>query len=190
MTSTKHPSVPPKFAFEQSRDGEKVILDVRTGVEFSEKHLVNSKHLPLDQLKDCWSQLDPSKHHYLLCLSGKRATKAAEILAENGFENLSIIDGGIDAWERSGLPVERPERKVLPLIRQVQLAIGSLALTGSLLALFVSPLFAILPAILGAGLTLAGSTGWCGLALLLSKMPWNQSSTFFGASCSTEPLNS
>ena len=183
MTATKHPSVPPKSAFEQCRDGERVILDVRTGVEFSERYLINSKHLPLDQLKDSWSQLDPSKHHYLLCLSGRRAGKAAEILAANGFENLSIVDGGIDAWERSGLPVERPERKVLPLMRQVQLAIGVLALTGSLLAIFYNPLFAILPAILGAGLTLAGSTGWCGLALLLAKMPWNRGSGSCGASC-------
>ena len=190
MSTIKPSSVPPKSAFEECRNGERVILDVRTGVEFSEKHLANSKHLPLDQLKDSLGQLDSSKHHYLLCLSGKRAAKAAEILAQNGFENLSIVDGGIDAWERSGLPVERPARKVLPLMRQVQLVIGLLALTGSLLAIFINPLFAILPAFLGAGLTLAGSTGWCGLALLLSKMPWNQSSACCGASCSNEALNS
>jgi hypothetical protein len=34
--------------------------------------------------------------------------------------------------------------------------------------------FALIPAFLGAGLTMAGSTGWCGLAILLSKMPWNK----------------
>jgi hypothetical protein len=34
--------------------------------------------------------------------------------------------------------------------------------------------FALIPAFLGAGLTMAGSTGWCGLAILLSKMPWNR----------------
>ncbi len=62
-------------------------------------------------------------------------------------------------------------------MRQVQLAIGVLAFTGSLLAIFVNPLFAILPAFLGAGLILAGSTGWCGLAILLSKMPWNRCET-------------
>ena len=59
-------------------------------------------------------------------------------------------------------------------MRQVQLVIGVLALTGSVLALTVDKNFAIVPAILGAGLTLAGSTGWCGLAILLSKMPWNK----------------
>ncbi|MFC7339275.1 rhodanese-like domain-containing protein [Haloferula chungangensis] len=187
MSTSQTPCIPPQAAFEQCREGKKVILDVRTEVEFAEKHLANSKHLPLDRLEGSLNQLDPSKHHYLLCLGGKRAAKAAEILSQNGFENLTIIDGGIDAWERGGLPVEHSARKVLPLMRQVQLVIGVLALTGSLLAIFINPLFAILPAFLGAGLTLAGSTGWCGLALLLARMPWNRSITPCGASCSTEP---
>jgi len=38
----------------------------------------------------------------------------------------------------------------------------------------VNPLFALIPAFTGLGLTLAGATGWCGLALLLGKMPWNR----------------
>jgi hypothetical protein len=59
-------------------------------------------------------------------------------------------------------------------MRQVQLIIGLLALTGSILAMTVHANFALIPAFLGCGLTLAGSTGWCGLAILLSKMPWNK----------------
>ena len=187
MSNTERQQVTPQTAFEQCRDGQKVMLDVRTDVEFAEKHLEDSRHIPLDRLKDSISQLDPSKHHFLLCLGGKRAAKAGEILAECGFENLSVIDGGIDNWERCGLPITRPERRVLPLMRQVQLVIGVLALTFSLLAIFINPLFAILPAFLGAGLTLAGSTGWCGLALLLAKMPWNRGSGSCGASCQIGP---
>lgn len=188
MSISPTPTLPPDSALEQCRDGEKVMLDVRTDVEFAEKHLSGSKHIPLDRLKDSLGQLDPSKHHFLLCLSGKRAAKAADLLSQSGFEKLSVVDGGIDACERSGLPIERPPRQVLPLMRQVQLTIGVLALTGSLLAIFINPLFAILPAFLGAGLTLAGSTGWCGLALLLAKMPWNSNSSKCGASCRTSPL--
>ena len=59
-------------------------------------------------------------------------------------------------------------------MRQVQLVIGLLALLGSILALTVNKNLAIIPALLGAGLTIAGLTGWCGLAVLLSKMPWNR----------------
>ncbi|MEP4078987.1 rhodanese-like domain-containing protein [Haloferula sp.] len=188
MSNPKRQLVPPHSASEQCQGAQKVMLDVRTDVEFAEKHLPNSLHIPLDRLEGSLGQLDPAKHHYLLCLSGKRASKAADLLAHSGFSNLSVVDGGIDAWEKSGLPIERSERPTLPLMRQVQLTIGVLALSGSLLAIFVNPLFAILPAFLGAGLTLAGSTGWCGLALLLAKMPWNRSATSCGASCSNEPI--
>lgn len=188
MSTSSIPSIAPHSAFQECRNEKNVILDVRTDVEFSEKHLARSKHIPLDRLPQSLTQLDPAKHYFLLCLSGTRASKAANILSENGFDQLSIVEGGIDACERSGLALERSGKKVLPLMRQVQLTIGLLALSGSLLALFVNPLFAILPAFLGAGLTLAGSTGWCGLALLLAKMPWNQSLGGCQTSCSSEPL--
>ena len=63
------------------------------------------------------------------------------------------------------------------------LTIGILTILGVTLGAFVSPWFLILPAFLGCGLTFAGATGWCGLALLLGKMPWNKVDC--GASCST-----
>jgi hypothetical protein len=84
------------------------------------------------------------------------------------------LEGGIVAWKSAGLRVERSNRGGLPLMRQVQLVIGLGTLTGALFALLANPLFAIIPAFFGAGLTMAGLTGWCGLAILLSKMPWNR----------------
>jgi hypothetical protein len=43
-----------------------------------------------------------------------------------------------------------------------------------LLALLVSPWFALLSAFVGTGLTFAGISGWCGMAKLLDAMPWNK----------------
>ena len=51
---------------------------------------------------------------------------------------------------------------------------GSLALAGTLLGAFVSPWFYILPGFVGAGLLTAGVTGFCGMALLLMRAPWNR----------------
>jgi hypothetical protein len=48
-------------------------------------------------------------------------------------------------------------------------------LIGSLLAYFVNPLFFLMTGFFGAGLTFAGLSGFCGLAVLMAKMPWNQS---------------
>ena len=77
------------------------------------------------------------------------------------------------AWRRAGLPV-REGRKRLPVDRQVQLIAGSMVLTGVMLGVLVSPWFLAIAAFFGAGLTFAGATGTCGLALLLLRMPWNR----------------
>ncbi|MDQ8190327.1 rhodanese-like domain-containing protein [Roseibacillus persicicus] len=176
---TLHPHDIQKLLTESNAEA----LDVRTPVEFEEKHIDGAKHIPVDELPAQCGQLDPSKKYYLVCQSGKRAEKAHQILAEKGFGDLTILAGGVGAWEQAGLPLNRSERKVLPLMRQVQLAIGLGVLTFSLLAYFVHPAFVFGAAFFGAGLTMAGATGWCGLALLLAKVPWNKTDAPAKASC-------
>lgn len=159
------------------QSGKRVsLIDVRTPVEHDEMHISGSRLMPLDRLDAdaVKSTSAQAEQCVIICRSGKRAEQAFQKLQAAGCGNLAILEGGVSAWEAAGLPLERSQRKHLPLMRQVQLIIGLLALTGSVLALTVNQNFAIIPAFLGAGLTLAGSTGWCGLAILLSKMPWNK----------------
>jgi rhodanese-related sulfurtransferase len=152
------------------------LIDVRTPVEHEEMRIAGSQLMPLDQLDPTAmaSTSANAEQCVLICRGGKRAEQAYETLQAAGCSNLAILDGGVLAWEAKGLPLLRSERKVLPLMQQVQLIIGLLALIGSILAMTVHANFALIPAFLGCGLTLAGSTGWCGLAILLSKMPWNK----------------
>lgn len=152
------------------------LIDVRTPVEHAEMRIRDSQLMPLDQLNPSAvkTAAQQAEQCVLICLGGKRAEQARQKLQASGCENLTVLEGGVTAWQNQGLPLERSERKGLPLIRQVQLIIGLLAITGSGLALTVNKNFALLPLFLGCGLTLAGSTGWCGLAILLSKMPWNR----------------
>lgn len=159
------------------QSGKKIaLIDVRTPVEHDEMHIAGSHLMPLDKLDPTTvkSTTTGADQCVLVCRSGKRAEQAFDKLRAAGCENLAILEGGVTSWESAGLPLNRSARKHLPLMRQVQLIIGLLALTGSILALTVHKNFALLPAFLGAGLTMAGSTGWCGLAILLSKMPWNK----------------
>lgn len=154
------------------------LIDVRTPVEHDEMRISGSRLMPLDrldpeQVKAAAAEAE-AERCVLICGSGKRAEQAYEKLKAAGFENLVVLEGGVGAWESAGLPLERSLGRRLPLMRQVQLVIGVFALAGSILALTVDKNFALIPAFLGAGLTLAGSTGWCGLAILLSKMPWNK----------------
>jgi hypothetical protein len=59
-------------------------------------------------------------------------------------------------------------------MRQVQIVVGTIVAACSTLAILVSPWFAVLSGLMGLGLLVAGSTGTCGMAALLSLMPWNR----------------
>jgi len=153
------------------------LLDVRTPVEFAEVHVPQAQNEPLDRFDPksllAAGRLSQDRSIYLLCRSGGRAAKAAEKLAREGFENAVVVEGGTLAWIEAGLPVNRSVVKVISLERQVRIAAGSLVLTGVLLANFIHPYFIGLSAFVGAGLVFAGITDWCGMGLLLAKVPWN-----------------
>ena len=62
----------------------------------------------------------------------------------------------------------------IDIMRQVQIGAGSLVLIGVALGALVAPGFYALSAFVGAGLLFAGATGFCGMAHLLARMPWNR----------------
>ena len=154
------------------------VIDVRTPVEFAEVHVPQARNEPLDQFDPATlltsNQLSKEQPVYLLCRSGARATKAAEKLVKEGLNNAVVVEGGTLAWIDAGLAVTRGTTKVISLERQVRIAAGSFVLTGVLLAIFVQPYFIAIPAFVGTGLIFAGITDWCGMGLLLAKLPWNK----------------
>jgi len=150
------------------------VIDVRTPVEFAEVHVPQARSVPLDELKPSSLQLQKDQPVYLLCRSGQRATKAAEKFAKEGFSQPIVVEGGTLAWIKANLPVERSAVKVVSLERQVRIAAGALVFTGALLARFVNFDFIWLSGFVGAGLVFAGITDFCGMGLLLAKLPWNK----------------
>jgi len=153
-----------------SSEPDAVVIDVRTPLEFREVHATGAKNLPLDSLDP--ASLPEGRPVYILCRSGQRATRAAEKFSPG--QQPVVVEGGTLAWVEAGLPVVRGEKKVIGLERQVRIAAGSLVLTGFLLGWFIHPYFFFLSGFVGAGLTFAGITDWCGMGLLLAKAPWNK----------------
>ena len=156
------------------------LIDVRTPAEFAAVHAAGATLVPLDVLSadavsgvggDARASDEPI---YLICASGARATKAVEKLAASGLTNLFCVAGGTSAWERAGLPVVRGTARVISLERQVRIAAGSLVLSGLLLGWLVHPALLGLVAFVGAGLIFAGVTDFCGMGMLLARMPWNR----------------
>ena len=162
------------------------LLDVRSPAEYTAAHVPDAKLIPLDELDAaafCRERGVDCTPVYVLCQSGSRAKKAIEKLERAGAQGCVLVDGGTQAWMDAGLPVNRGESRVLPLMRQVQITVGFLSAVGAALALAVNPRFALIPLVIGCGLLFAGLTGFCGLALLLARMPWNKTLTCGTTSC-------
>ena len=154
------------------------VIDVRTPVEFAEVHVPQARNEPLNRLQPreligagVVAQDQPV---YLLCRTDGRARKAAEIFAAAGHRETFVVEGGTLAWIDAGLPVTRGTVTVISLERQVRIAAGSLVLIGVVLGCFVHRGFFGLAGFVGAGLVFAGITDFCGLGLLLARLPWNQ----------------
>lgn len=152
------------------------LLDVRTSPEYASTHVPGAQSMPLGDLDVAafLAQHASGTPIYVLCQTGSRASKAIKQFERAGCDDCVLVEGGTEAWIHAGLPVHRGASNVLPIMRQVQIVVGSLSALGAVLALAVNPWFAVLPLLLGCGLLFAGITGICGLALLLARMPWNR----------------
>ena len=151
-------------------------VDVRTGAEFEGQHIPGSRLIPLDQVE---SRADEVRAvpapRLLLCQSGNRAGKARDALRKLHVAGLTVIAGGIGAYVEAGGEVVKGKAR-MSLERQVRIAAGSLVLLGTLMGFVAHGAFLILSGLVGAGLIFAGITDWCGMGLLLSRMPWNRAS--------------
>ena len=169
-------SISPRQLSDLVRSGAAVdLIDVRTPVEFREVHVGFARNLPLDQLEAGQVQAQRQSSDqplYVICRSGSRGRQACEKLIAGGVTNVVNVEGGTLAWDQAGLPVVRG-KKAISLERQVRIVAGSLVFIGSLLAI-TNPWWLIVPGFIGAGLTFAGITDTCGMAMMLAKMPWNQ----------------
>jgi rhodanese-related sulfurtransferase len=155
--------------------GEAILIDIREHAEHAAEHIVGARLAPLSAIDTHDFDRDHDKIAVFHCRSGMRTqTNAARLLAK-GFREAHFLDGGIEAWKAAGYAVHRgAKRPPIDLMRQVQIAAGSLVLVGVALGLTVNPALFGVAAFVGAGLTFAGASGWCGMARLLALMPWNR----------------
>jgi rhodanese-related sulfurtransferase len=158
------------------------IVDVREQVEFANGHIPGARLLPLGELDRRVAELDRSRPVVCVCASGKRSAQAMEKLAALGFNEVHQLDGGLMAWKQARFPLEKDERAPWALERQIRFAAGLLVLAGlgcrssGLRPLGCRGLWL-------QGLVFAGVTDWCGMGLLLAKMPWNRPTRGGGTSC-------
>lgn len=164
----------PEQVDERLKRGEVVLVDVREDHEYAAENIPGARHLPLGRVTRAdVDRIIGGKSAVFQCRSGKRSVDAALKFGRPG-EEVFHLAGGILGWKESGRPTVVPKAAPkIDVMRQVQIAAGSLVLIGVVLGWLVSPWFLVLSGFIGGGLVFAGLSGWCGMAGVLARMPWN-----------------
>ena len=147
-----------------------ILVDIRDPDEFARAHIPCARNLPLAQI----DRIEGAPEVIFHCRTGMRTGANADKLASCSDAPVYLLEGGLDAWRQAGLECAVDAKQPLEIIRQVQIGAGTLVLLGVLLGLAVHPAGFGLSAFVGAGLVMAGVTGWCGMAKVLAVMPWNR----------------
>jgi rhodanese-related sulfurtransferase len=150
-----------------------VLVDIREFDEHARNRIPAARHAPLSRLDKLEIGTDAPAVIFH-CRSGNRTASNAGRLAQCTDYDAFILDGGIDGWKSAGLPVVENKGQPIEIMRQVQIAAGSLVFAGTALGALVHPGFYALAAFVGAGLIFAGISGSCMMARLLSFAPWNR----------------
>jgi hydroxyacylglutathione hydrolase len=86
-----------------------LVIDVRQPAEFASEHIPGSWHIAAGSLPDRLADLPRDRPIAAICGSGYRASIAASLLRQAGFDDVSWVANGVPAWRAAGLPVERGE---------------------------------------------------------------------------------
>ena len=159
-------------------DENAILIDIREPDERARAYIAGTKNVPLftvrrrrfDRLSRPAGGVPlPKRRARTLANAARLAAKAGEAC------EAYFIDGGLDAWRKAGLPVINEPRHRWNCSVRCRLRRAASALFGTLFGLLLSPWFFAVPLFVGAGLTTAGVTGFCGIkARLLAHMPWNR----------------
>ncbi|MCC5899511.1 MAG: rhodanese-like domain-containing protein [Phormidium sp. BM_Day4_Bin.17] len=164
-------SIDPSSLKLQLDAGEILLIDVREPSEHAGEKIAGSQLMPLSRFNP---QDIPSDRPFVLhCQTGTRSAQAAQKLFAAGVEQVSHLDGGLNAWKQAGHPTIVNKNAPISIMRQVQIVAGSLVLIGTILGRFF-PGFLFLSGFVGAGLLFAGISNTCMMARLLAKLPYNQ----------------
>jgi adenylyltransferase/sulfurtransferase len=75
-----------------------VLLDVREPWEFELAHIEGSRLIPMSQLEERFTELDPTSETVVICHHGNRSSYVTQALQRAGFEKVLNLEGGLDAY--------------------------------------------------------------------------------------------
>jgi len=86
-----------------------LVLDVREQGEYDGGHIINSRLIPARQVKERIGELEKYRNRpiVVVCRSGSRAVPITSWLGKQGFKETYLLNGGILAWQKANLPLEK-----------------------------------------------------------------------------------
>ena len=93
------------LAEEKKQGRDNFIIDVRTPSEWASGHIDNAHHIELAKLPNALNQIPKDRPITVTCGGGFRASAGASFLKRAGFNNVSNLKGGMQAWKQAGLPI-------------------------------------------------------------------------------------
>jgi rhodanese-related sulfurtransferase len=87
-----------------------VVVDTRSDKDFKAGHIVDAIHLNSEKVsKNDFASLENHKDDpiIIVCTAGISAGKVASQMAKAGFTRVSLLKGGMNAWQSAGLPVAK-----------------------------------------------------------------------------------
>lgn len=90
-------------------DKKVTVLDIRTPGEFNAGRIAGAKNIDFQapDFEQRIEGLDKSKSYLVHCASGGRSSHSLLLFKKHQFQSVFHLDGGIKAWQKAGLPVEK-----------------------------------------------------------------------------------
>ncbi len=99
METSGHENISPRALKSRLDAGERpVLLDVREPWEFELASIQGSELIPMSQLEERFTELDPASETVVICHHGSRSSYVASALQRVGFERVLNLEGGLDAY--------------------------------------------------------------------------------------------
>ncbi len=165
-------SVTPAELSDLIAKGEVELVDIREPDEYARERIAVARSEPLSTLPAALPL--NGKTIVFTCRTGNRTSANEAKLAACACVPAMVLEGGLEGWKKAGFATSIDTSKPIHMMRQVQMIAGTFILLGVALGTLVHPAFYGLSAFVGAGLFVAGSTGFCGMARILAFAPWNR----------------
>lgn len=149
------------------------LIDIRESDEYLRSSVAQAESMPLSIISKHPISIS-EKPIVFTCQSGRRTKMNEQLLEKVAQAPAYVMEGGMTAWNKENLPLLKSCQGP-SIFRQVQIIAGLIIIL-SFIASSIWPTSLWIALFVGIGLLFAGISGFCGMGILLAKMPWNKNS--------------